>query len=161
MAELHNANSHNEKQETPSSGVDLLESTDHRPISPESANPWSTSATLPVIQDDLKSTGGDETHSPDPWSTSATLPVSPDTEQEPSPAKAEATAAPEQTKNKEFSKAEYKIAFLHFAVRTHPSVSCLKLLTLASEYFRIQHAVTKYCSGRQYLLRYVQESHCH
>ncbi|TVY47366.1 ABC transporter [Lachnellula occidentalis] len=104
-----------------------------RPLSRDSANPWSTSATLPVSTEEelhhaspengaTKDSKAEKT-SPTPWDTSATLPVSPDAEADEAPPEREAAAAaetpkpkpaPKTTKKKVFSTAEHKTAFLHF-----------------------------------------------
>ncbi|TVY37348.1 hypothetical protein LSUB1_G004567 [Lachnellula subtilissima] len=105
--------------------------TTDRPLSRESANPWSTSATLPVTPEEephhalpdnraIKGKKAEET-SPTPWDTSATLPVSPaEPEDDGVHPEHEATTtpkpkpAPKTTKKKVFSTAEHKTAFLHF-----------------------------------------------
>jgi hypothetical protein len=108
--------------------VDKMETNVDRPTSPASTtNPWSTSATLPVSSElephdhareaELTALRGEHATSPTPWSTSATLPVSPEDEshEDEAPAEAEATTtAPVEEKKKEFSKAEYQVAFKHF-----------------------------------------------
>lgn len=106
--------------------------TAERPFSRESANPWSTSATLPVSTEEepdhvlpenreIKGSKAEKT-SPTPWDTSATLPVSsehevdeaPPEHEAPAPATPKPKAAPKTTKKKGFSTAEHKTAFLHF-----------------------------------------------
>lgn len=121
-----------------------------RPATSDSANPWSTSATLPVLQEmdipDIPTdpvvikTEKDEKSLPPmpetPGSTT-TLPVSPESERqepetpEPEPGgtddskkESKETATDEKKeekkddKKKNFSKAEYKVKFLHFLVIT-------------------------------------------
>jgi hypothetical protein len=130
-----------------------------RPATSDSANPWSTSATLPVLQEEIPDiptnpvvikTEKDEKNLPPmpntPGSTS-TLPVSPESErQEPetpepelggtddSKEESKKTVTEEKKeekkddKKKNFSKAEYKVKFLHFLVITPPS-GVLAILT--------------------------------